>query len=69
MPTRQRILELLRDEPKLTRNDLAVRTGITPDGVKYHLARLKKAGLLRRVGSDRAGHWEVLDSNPHDHDA
>ena len=60
IPTRQRILELLRAEPKLTRNDLAVRTGITPDGVKYHLARLKKAGLLRRVGSDRAGHWEVL---------
>ena len=69
IPTRQRILELLRAEPKLTRNDLAVRTGITPDGVKYHLARLKKAGLLRRVGSDRAGHWEVQDSNPHDHDA
>ena len=69
IPTRQRILELLRAEPKLTRNELAVRTGITPDGVKYHLARLKKAGLLRRVGSDRAGHWEVQDPNPHDHDA
>ena len=67
--TRERVLELLRAEPKLTRNDLAVRTGITPDGVKYHLARLKKAGLLRRVGSDRAGHWEVQDLNPHDHDA
>ena len=62
IPTRERILVLLRAEPKLTRNELAVRTGITPDGVKYHLARLKKVGLLRRVGSDRAGHWEVLDS-------
>ncbi len=69
IPTRERILELLRAEAKLTRNELALRTGITPDGVKYHLARLKKAGLLRRVGSDRAGHWEVLDANPHDHDA
>ena len=77
--TRERILALLRAEPKLTRNDLALRTGITPHGVKYHLARLKKAGLLRRVGSDRAGHWEVLcrqgsvhgllDPKPHDHDA
>ena len=75
IPTRERILALLRAEPKLTRNDLALRTGITPHGVKYHLARLKKAGLLRRVGSDRAGHWEVLSAhgllnpNPHDHDA
>ena len=54
------ILDYLRDEPKLTRNALAERVGLTPDGVKYHLNRLKAAGALRRVGSARAGRWEVL---------
>ncbi len=54
------ILDHLRDEPKLTRNALAERVGLTPDGVKYHLNRLKAAGALRRVGSARAGRWEVL---------
>ena len=57
--TRERILDYLRAEPELTRRELAVRVGVTPDGVKYHLRRLKAAGALRRVGSDRAGHWEV----------
>ena len=36
------------------------RVGLSPDGVKYHLQNLKAAGVIRRGGSDRAGHWEVL---------
>ena len=58
--TRDRILDHLRAEPELTRRELAVHVGVTPDGVKYHLRKLKAAGVLRRVGSDRAGHWEVV---------
>ncbi len=57
---RDQILDHLRAEPALTRKALAERVGLTPDGVKYHLAALKEAGALRRVGSTRAGHWEVL---------
>ena len=56
-----RILACLRVEPELTRAALAERVGLTPDGVKYHLKNLKAAGTLRRVGSDRAGHWEVIE--------
>ena len=59
--TRDRILDYLRAEPELTRRELAERVGVTPDGVKYHLRELKAAGVLRRVGSDRAGYWEVVE--------
>ncbi|MCY4519247.1 MAG: winged helix-turn-helix transcriptional regulator [Caldilineaceae bacterium] len=58
--TRDRILDYLRAEPGLTQRVLAERVGLTPDGVRYHLRKLKAAGALRRVGSDRAGSWEVL---------
>ena len=58
--TRERILALLRDDPELTRRLLAERVGLTPDGVKYHLNKLRTAGVIRRVGSTRAGRWEVL---------
>lgn len=57
---RDQILDHLLAEPELTRKALAERVGQTPDGVKYHLAALKAAGALRRVGSARAGRWEVL---------
>ncbi len=57
---RDRIVAHLRAEPGLTRKALATRVGLTTHGVKYHLRNLKAAGVLRRVGSDRSGHWEVL---------
>ncbi len=50
----------LRSEPSLTVNALAARVGLTADGVKYHLTKMKSAGVLRRVGSTKTGRWEVL---------
>lgn len=57
---RDRILDCLRAEPELTRSALAERVGLTADGVKHHLEDLRVTGFLRRVGSDKVGHWEVL---------
>lgn len=58
--TQERILALLKAEPAITRRVLAGRIGITPDGIKYHLDKLRSAGAIRHVGSTKAGHWEVL---------
>jgi ATP-dependent DNA helicase RecG len=35
---------------------------ISEDGLKYQLAKLKKRGLIRRIGPDKGGRWEVLNS-------
>ena len=59
-PTPERILELLRSEPAISRRVIAERIGMTPDGVKYHLTRLRAAGFVRHVGAARGGRWEVL---------
>ena len=56
----ERILALLKAEPGITRRRLAERLGITPDGVKYHLDKLRTAGVIRHVGATKAGRWEVL---------
>ena len=58
--TQERILALLKAEPGITRRLLAERVGITPDGVKYHLDKLRAAGIIRHVGATKAGRWEVL---------
>jgi ATP-dependent DNA helicase RecG len=55
------LLQLLRQHPQLTASALAQATGLTLDGVKYHLARLKRSGRLRRHGATKKGHWEVID--------
>lgn len=55
------ILSILREEPTLGRKDIAQKIeGITEDGVKYHLQKLQKLGILRREGGDYGGHWVIL---------
>lgn len=56
------ILNYLRQNPKATQKELAsVIPHVSLGGVKYHLARLKEIGLLKRVGGDRGGHWAVME--------
>lgn len=59
--TRERLLALLREHPRLTTRALAEATGLSADGVKYHLTQLKRAGQLRRHGPTKGGHWEVIE--------
>ena len=60
--TAQKIVAVLREAPQSSRREIAESlAGITEDGVKYHLAKLKKAGTIRRIGADKGGHWEVID--------
>ena len=58
--TAQKILDLIDKNHFITRQELSKEIGnITPDGVKYHLDRLKKQRLLKRIGPDKGGHWKV----------
>ena len=59
-PAGDRIADCLKAGPTLTRTALAGRIGLSPGGVRYDLQNLKESGVVRRVGSDRAGRWEVL---------
>ena len=58
--TTQKILKLIAQNPRITRKDLAEQIGISTDGVKYHLNRMRKQNLIRRIGPDRGGRWEVV---------
>ena len=58
--TQEKILALLRAQPSLTRREMADRIGISADGIKYHLDKLKAAGRISHAGPTKAGHWEVL---------
>ncbi len=57
--TRDKIIEQIHINPKITRNELASILGITSDGVKYHLQKMTADGVIVRHGSARSGYWEV----------
>ena len=58
--TTQKIIALIRQKPEITRQELAAELGITDSGVKYHLKKMQDKGLIRRVGPDKGGHWELI---------
>lgn len=58
--TAQKIIALIKQNPNITRGELAKALNITPDGVKYHISNLKKKGVLKRIGGRKGGYWEVL---------
>ena len=61
---RFKILELLRERPKITIADLVEETRLSRNGVKWNIAKLKEEGLVRRVGPAKGGHWEVVGFEP-----
>lgn len=57
------ILDYIQQNPKSSRTEITAKLGsITEDGVKYNLKVLQQKGLLRRVGPDFGGHWEIIVS-------
>jgi ATP-dependent DNA helicase RecG len=58
--TQEKILALIKAQPSITRNELAALVEISSDGIKYHLEKMKSAGIIRHVGPTKAGLWEVL---------
>ncbi|MBI4668724.1 MAG: hypothetical protein HY747_06000 [Elusimicrobia bacterium] len=39
---------------------LAEEIRISEDGIKYHLRQMQRKGLVRRIGPDKGGRWEVI---------
>lgn len=53
------IVQALRREPSLTREQLASLTDVSRATVTRRLAKLRDEGFLQRVGPKKTGHWEV----------
>jgi len=59
LKTPEAIVTLLTANPELTRQQLADAIGKDIRTIGRALAALRQAGKIRRIGSDKTGHWEV----------
>jgi len=55
------LLDFIRSNPAVSYDELADMTKKDRTTVMRNMGKLKEAGILRRVGSKKTGHWEVLE--------
>jgi Fic family protein len=59
--TGDQVLALLVREPRLSAKELANALNKTSRTIERQLKLLREQGRIKRVGSDKAGHWEVIE--------
>ena len=54
------VLQIIRENPVVTAEEIGGKLGLTRAGAIYHINKLKAITKIRRVGTPRNGHWEVM---------
>ena len=57
------ILTCIKENPAISYEELAKKTGKSRITISRKLAELKKAGHITRVGADKNGYWRVKAEN------
>ncbi|MCR5065138.1 MAG: HTH domain-containing protein, partial [Bacteroidales bacterium] len=58
----QIILELITKNPQITLSELADKLNMTRRGIDKNIKKLKEQGIIRRIGPDKGGYWEIISS-------
>jgi len=56
---RDEILLIIRQNSGITKEEIAVQLNITLDGVKYHIRKMTKEGIISWKGPSKGGCWEI----------
>ena len=58
-----KILQLIKDQPDISARDIALLIGISQRAVEKNISKLRKKGILNRVGPAKGGHWKIVNNN------
>ena len=55
----QKILDLIKENQFITQEELSKNIGIARKSVISNMKKLQENGLLKRIGADKNGYWQV----------
>lgn len=55
----KKIIDAIKANPYVTQDELADIVGIARKNIISNMKKLQKNGLIKRVGADKNGHWQV----------
>ena len=56
----EKVFLVIRENPFIKTHEIADKNQLAQRTVEKAVATLKKAGILKRIGPDKGGHWEVV---------
>ena len=56
----QSILDAIRLNSKVSAAEIAMKLGMSSRAVEKRIKTMRENGIIRRVGPDRGGHWEIV---------
>ena len=56
----KKILEAIENNPNITQEELAEIVGITRKSIISNMKKLQENGLIKRIGADKNGHWQII---------
>lgn len=59
------IIKKIKTNKSVTIEELAGVVNVDSKTIKRDLEKLKKQGILKRIGPDKGGYWEVSETNKH----
>ena len=54
------LVHVLKEMPESTKEELAQKLGRSRATITRQLQKLKEMNIVRRIGSDKTGRWEVV---------
>ncbi|EHO67823.1 hypothetical protein HMPREF9944_02120 [Segatella maculosa OT 289] len=61
--TRDLIIEIITQNPRVTTAEIAMQLSISSRGVEKQMRKLREAGVIRRVGGRYGGYWEITNKS------
>jgi ATP-dependent DNA helicase RecG len=55
-----KIIELISNNPRITKREMSEKIGISTTAIDKNIQKLKEKGILKRIGHDKSGHWEIV---------
>ena len=58
--TSQKIIDLIKEDPYISTSKMAEIIGVDRRNIPRNIKKLQEQGVVRRVGPDKGGFWEVI---------
>ena len=58
--TSVQIIEIMKNTPNITLQEIAEKLNRSKRAVEMQVKKLREQGIIKRIGADKNGHWEVI---------